>query len=170
MEDDAALAQILAANDELTLVVNAYKLRVVGSECNGERARSKSEEVMSETGRASYVHLVLVEKSWSHFRRCPVCDLLFSWSSSSFEPRRGKELPPHRSVSAGLSAASQKSWFPACFWILFTGLHLSSGQCLQLRSWPGLEWTWWGPHWFLFLLYCFLTLTNVLHNVTMWCV
>uniref|UniRef100_A0A669D680 ADP-ribosylation factor-binding protein GGA3 n=1 Tax=Oreochromis niloticus TaxID=8128 RepID=A0A669D680_ORENI len=44
MDDDAALAQILAANDDLTLVVNAYKFRVVGAECNGERARSKSEE------------------------------------------------------------------------------------------------------------------------------
>lgn len=53
MDDDAALAQILAANDELTLVVNAYKLRVVGSECNGERARSKSEEMPSETAPTS---------------------------------------------------------------------------------------------------------------------
>lgn len=64
MEDDAALAQILAANDDLTLVVNAYKFRVVGAECNGERARSKSEEVTSNTGRLHFVHLlVLVEKS-----------------------------------------------------------------------------------------------------------
>lgn len=64
MEDDAALAQILAANDDLTLVVNAYKVRVVGAECNGERARSKSEEVTSNTGRLHFVHLlVLVEKS-----------------------------------------------------------------------------------------------------------
>lgn len=64
MDDDAALAQILAANDDLTLVVNAYKFRVVGAECNGERARSKSEEVTSKTGRLHFVHLlVLVEKS-----------------------------------------------------------------------------------------------------------
>ncbi|XP_022073874.2 ADP-ribosylation factor-binding protein GGA3-like [Acanthochromis polyacanthus] len=45
MEDDAALAQILAANDELTLAVNAYKDQVGRGECNGERTRSKSEEV-----------------------------------------------------------------------------------------------------------------------------
>ncbi|XP_039904078.1 ADP-ribosylation factor-binding protein GGA3-like isoform X2 [Simochromis diagramma] len=54
MEDDAALAQILAANDDLTLVVNAYKVRVVGAECNGERARSKSEEVTSNTAPTSH--------------------------------------------------------------------------------------------------------------------
>lgn len=47
MDDDAALAQILAANDELTLVVNAYKEQVGKRECNGGRERSKSEE---ETG------------------------------------------------------------------------------------------------------------------------
>uniref|UniRef100_A0A669B1Q3 ADP-ribosylation factor-binding protein GGA3 n=1 Tax=Oreochromis niloticus TaxID=8128 RepID=A0A669B1Q3_ORENI len=54
MDDDAALAQILAANDDLTLVVNAYKFRVVGAECNGERARSKSEEVTSKTAPTSH--------------------------------------------------------------------------------------------------------------------
>lgn len=44
MEDDAALSQILAANDGLTLVVNAYKDQVRWSEANGGRERSKSEE------------------------------------------------------------------------------------------------------------------------------
>ncbi|XP_035516863.1 ADP-ribosylation factor-binding protein GGA3-like [Morone saxatilis] len=46
MDDDAALAQVLAANDELTLVVSAYKNRVGKRECNGGRERSKSEEEM----------------------------------------------------------------------------------------------------------------------------
>ncbi|XP_058496601.1 ADP-ribosylation factor-binding protein GGA3-like [Solea solea] len=44
MEDDAALAQILAANDELTLTVNAYKDGLGRKECNGGRERSKCEE------------------------------------------------------------------------------------------------------------------------------
>uniref|UniRef100_A0A8C9WZP9 ADP-ribosylation factor-binding protein GGA2-like n=1 Tax=Sander lucioperca TaxID=283035 RepID=A0A8C9WZP9_SANLU len=44
MDDDVALTQILAANDELTLVVNAYKDRVGKRECNGGRERSRSEE------------------------------------------------------------------------------------------------------------------------------
>ncbi|KAM6939482.1 ADP-ribosylation factor-binding protein GGA1-like [Xenentodon cancila] len=44
MDDDGALAQILAANDELTLVVNSYK-DLMGRGNNGERARSKSEEL-----------------------------------------------------------------------------------------------------------------------------
>uniref|UniRef100_A0A665THG3 ADP-ribosylation factor-binding protein GGA3-like n=1 Tax=Echeneis naucrates TaxID=173247 RepID=A0A665THG3_ECHNA len=35
MEDDAALAQILEINDELTLAVNAYKNQVGSRECNG---------------------------------------------------------------------------------------------------------------------------------------
>uniref|UniRef100_UPI003AAC6D1B ADP-ribosylation factor-binding protein GGA2-like n=1 Tax=Centroberyx gerrardi TaxID=166262 RepID=UPI003AAC6D1B len=42
MDDDSALAQILAANDDLTLVVNAYKDRVGRRECNGGRGRSQS--------------------------------------------------------------------------------------------------------------------------------
>lgn len=46
MDDDAALAQILAANDELTLAVNAYKERVERKECNSGRGRSRSEEEM----------------------------------------------------------------------------------------------------------------------------
>ncbi|XP_040002930.1 ADP-ribosylation factor-binding protein GGA3-like isoform X2 [Xiphias gladius] len=44
MEDDAALAKILAANDELTLVVNSYKDQVGRGKCNGGREGSKSEE------------------------------------------------------------------------------------------------------------------------------
>uniref|UniRef100_A0A7N6A8F8 Golgi-associated, gamma adaptin ear containing, ARF binding protein 2 n=1 Tax=Anabas testudineus TaxID=64144 RepID=A0A7N6A8F8_ANATE len=48
VEDDAALAQILSANDELTLVVNAYKDQVRRRESNGGRERSKSEEEVSE--------------------------------------------------------------------------------------------------------------------------
>uniref|UniRef100_A0A8C9WU40 ADP-ribosylation factor-binding protein GGA2-like n=1 Tax=Sander lucioperca TaxID=283035 RepID=A0A8C9WU40_SANLU len=44
MDDDVALTQILAANDELTLVVNAYKDRVGKRECNGGRERSRTPE------------------------------------------------------------------------------------------------------------------------------
>ncbi|XP_041838899.1 ADP-ribosylation factor-binding protein GGA2-like isoform X2 [Melanotaenia boesemani] len=47
MDDDAALAQILAANDELTLVVNAYKDLTGRGECNGGKTRSRSEEITS---------------------------------------------------------------------------------------------------------------------------
>lgn len=46
MEDDAALAQILAANDELTLVVNAYKEQVERRELNGRRESGRSDEEM----------------------------------------------------------------------------------------------------------------------------
>ncbi|XP_051242577.1 ADP-ribosylation factor-binding protein GGA3 [Dicentrarchus labrax] len=52
MDDDAALAQVLAANDELTLVVSAYKDRVGKRECNGGRERSKSEEEMEGKNKA----------------------------------------------------------------------------------------------------------------------
>ncbi|XP_077426083.1 ADP-ribosylation factor-binding protein GGA2-like isoform X2 [Vanacampus margaritifer] len=45
VDDDEALTQILAANDELTLVVNAYKERIGRRECN---RRSKSEEAVTE--------------------------------------------------------------------------------------------------------------------------
>uniref|UniRef100_A0A7N8XHL4 ADP-ribosylation factor-binding protein GGA3-like n=1 Tax=Mastacembelus armatus TaxID=205130 RepID=A0A7N8XHL4_9TELE len=44
MDDDVALAQILAANDELTVAVNAYKEQVGRMQCNGRRERSRSEE------------------------------------------------------------------------------------------------------------------------------
>lgn len=52
MDDDAALAQILAANDELTLAVNAYKEKVGSKECNGGRERSRSEEEMEGITKA----------------------------------------------------------------------------------------------------------------------
>ncbi|XP_060910671.1 ADP-ribosylation factor-binding protein GGA3-like isoform X1 [Labrus mixtus] len=44
INDDAALAQILAANDDLTLVVNAYKKQVERKELTCGRERSQSEE------------------------------------------------------------------------------------------------------------------------------
>ncbi|XP_071400210.1 ADP-ribosylation factor-binding protein GGA1-like isoform X2 [Centroberyx affinis] len=52
MDDDSALAQILAANDDLTLVVNAYKDRVGRRECNGERGRSQSGREVEGTNNA----------------------------------------------------------------------------------------------------------------------
>ncbi|XP_070775413.1 ADP-ribosylation factor-binding protein GGA1-like [Enoplosus armatus] len=52
MDDDAALAHVLAANDELTLVVNSYKDRVERRECNGGRERSRSEEEMEGKNNA----------------------------------------------------------------------------------------------------------------------
>ncbi|XP_059189530.1 ADP-ribosylation factor-binding protein GGA2-like [Centropristis striata] len=52
MDDDAALAQILAANDELTLVVSAYKDQAGKRECNGGRERIRSEEEMESKKNA----------------------------------------------------------------------------------------------------------------------
>ncbi|KAK5865530.1 hypothetical protein PBY51_019796 [Eleginops maclovinus] len=52
MEDDAAMVQILAANDELTLVVNDYKNKVGKRECNGGRERSRSEDEMGRKSKA----------------------------------------------------------------------------------------------------------------------
>ncbi|CAG5928753.1 unnamed protein product [Menidia menidia] len=49
MDDDAALAKILAANDELTLVVNDCKNLMGKGECDRGRARSRSEEVTSKS-------------------------------------------------------------------------------------------------------------------------
>ncbi|CAB1454990.1 unnamed protein product [Pleuronectes platessa] len=43
-DDDAALAQVLAANDDLTLAVNAYKDQVGRRECNGAGERRGEEE------------------------------------------------------------------------------------------------------------------------------
>lgn len=59
MDDDAALVQILAANDELTLTVSAYKEQLGRRECNGGRERSKSEEeVMSKnSGEPHFIQL-----------------------------------------------------------------------------------------------------------------
>ncbi|XP_060943870.1 ADP-ribosylation factor-binding protein GGA1-like [Limanda limanda] len=48
-DDDGALAQILAANDDLTLAVNAYKDQVGRRECNGARERRGEEEMRSES-------------------------------------------------------------------------------------------------------------------------
>ncbi|XP_061536175.1 ADP-ribosylation factor-binding protein GGA3-like isoform X1 [Phycodurus eques] len=50
VDDDEALTQILAANDDLTLVVNAYKERTGRRECNG---RSKSKEAVTEENKTA---------------------------------------------------------------------------------------------------------------------
>lgn len=47
MDDDAALAQILTANDDLTLVITAYKEQAGGGEGHRRNGRSNSEEVKS---------------------------------------------------------------------------------------------------------------------------
>lgn len=46
MDDDAALTQVLEANDELALVLKAYKDQVGRRECNGGRERIQSEDEM----------------------------------------------------------------------------------------------------------------------------
>ncbi|CAJ1053987.1 ADP-ribosylation factor-binding protein GGA2-like [Xyrichtys novacula] len=52
-DDDVALAQILSANDELTLVVKAYKEQTGKKECNGrERSRSEEEESKNNTPKS----------------------------------------------------------------------------------------------------------------------
>ncbi|XP_051941172.1 ADP-ribosylation factor-binding protein GGA3-like isoform X3 [Hippocampus zosterae] len=50
VDDDEALTQILAANDELTLAVNAYKERTWGRECN---RNIKSEEAVTPKNNIS---------------------------------------------------------------------------------------------------------------------
>ncbi|XP_011476295.2 ADP-ribosylation factor-binding protein GGA3 isoform X3 [Oryzias latipes] len=55
MDDDEALTQILAANDELTLTVNAYKDLVGRGSVNGRRVRNKTPT--SPTATKSY-HLI----------------------------------------------------------------------------------------------------------------
>ncbi|XP_033943556.2 ADP-ribosylation factor-binding protein GGA1-like [Pseudochaenichthys georgianus] len=52
MDEDVALVQILAANDELTLVVNDYKNKVGKRECNGGRERRRSEDEMERNNNA----------------------------------------------------------------------------------------------------------------------
>lgn len=60
MDDDAALAQILAANDGLTLVVNAYKEQTGAGQCGRGRAKSTSEEeTRKKTGTGHVVHLLV---------------------------------------------------------------------------------------------------------------
>uniref|UniRef100_A0A672YG28 ADP-ribosylation factor-binding protein GGA2-like n=1 Tax=Sphaeramia orbicularis TaxID=375764 RepID=A0A672YG28_9TELE len=54
MEDDAALAHILAANDELTVVINAYKDQVGRKECNGGTGRSTSKEERTDSAVLTY--------------------------------------------------------------------------------------------------------------------
>lgn len=56
-DDDDALAQVLAANDELTFAVNAYKERMGKKECNGGTERKKSVEEV--TGKNSGRHRLL---------------------------------------------------------------------------------------------------------------
>ncbi|XP_029316174.1 ADP-ribosylation factor-binding protein GGA3-like [Cottoperca gobio] len=57
MDDDAALVQILAANDELTLVVNAYKNRAGKREVNGGSEEGQNKAPKSPREIKSY-HLI----------------------------------------------------------------------------------------------------------------
>lgn len=68
MDDDAALAQILAANDELTLVLSAYKQQVGKKECNGGRERSKSEEMECKNNGRPYflIFFTVCSSCWEH--------------------------------------------------------------------------------------------------------
>ncbi|XP_028314389.1 ADP-ribosylation factor-binding protein GGA3-like isoform X2 [Gouania willdenowi] len=51
MDDDIALAQILAANDELTLVVNTYKEQMLRGQNNGGRVSNAQENSTSTSSR-----------------------------------------------------------------------------------------------------------------------
>lgn len=67
VDDDAALAQILTANDELTLAVNVYKERVGKGVCNGRSRRSQSEEEVTDKSnglvtKCLILHTLSVEK------------------------------------------------------------------------------------------------------------
>lgn len=63
MDDDEALTQILAANDELTLSVNAYKELLGRGSCNGRQVRNKSEEDSSRSICRSHIITFLVLKN-----------------------------------------------------------------------------------------------------------
>lgn len=60
MDDDAALTQILEANDELTLVLKAYKERVGRRESNGGRERIQSEDEMDAKSKGGSFFLLAV--------------------------------------------------------------------------------------------------------------
>uniref|UniRef100_A0A671TNN6 ADP-ribosylation factor-binding protein GGA3-like n=1 Tax=Sparus aurata TaxID=8175 RepID=A0A671TNN6_SPAAU len=66
MDDDAALAQILAANDELTLAVNAYKEKVGSKECNGGRERSRTPTSPREIKSYHLIDLSALDSPQTH--------------------------------------------------------------------------------------------------------
>uniref|UniRef100_A0A8C7Z2B3 ADP-ribosylation factor-binding protein GGA2 n=1 Tax=Oryzias sinensis TaxID=183150 RepID=A0A8C7Z2B3_9TELE len=86
MDDDEALTQILAANDELTLTVNAYKDLVGRGSVNGRRVRNKSEEDSSRS--ISPVGLELwLGASLLSILPLQLCSLLLIKLVSSHSPR-----------------------------------------------------------------------------------
>uniref|UniRef100_A0A8C6KWH5 Golgi associated, gamma adaptin ear containing, ARF binding protein 2 n=1 Tax=Nothobranchius furzeri TaxID=105023 RepID=A0A8C6KWH5_NOTFU len=66
MDDDAALAQILAANDELTLVLNAYKDLMAGGKCNRGRTRSKTPTSPREIKSYHLIDLSALDSPQTH--------------------------------------------------------------------------------------------------------
>lgn len=85
VDDDSALAQILEANDKLTLVVNAFKEQA-GSKSGRERSQSQEETAVKSDGKVvPHTHALT---SWS----VPLCsafaDPVSSCSRSSEEPQR----------------------------------------------------------------------------------
>lgn len=105
VDDDEALTQILAANDELTLAVNAYKERTGGRECN---RRSESEEAATPKNKSEPTQMSHLLMSFFFFlffsdrmTECSYC--------SSHKSPRDQELPPHRPLGSGLSSDGQES-------------------------------------------------------------
>uniref|UniRef100_A0A7N6B915 Golgi-associated, gamma adaptin ear containing, ARF binding protein 2 n=1 Tax=Anabas testudineus TaxID=64144 RepID=A0A7N6B915_ANATE len=82
VEDDAALAQILSANDELTLVVNAYKDQVRRRESNGGRERSKTSTSPREIKSYRLIDLSALDSEETH--RKADSPLFFESSSPLF--------------------------------------------------------------------------------------
>ncbi|XP_068444786.1 ADP-ribosylation factor-binding protein GGA1-like isoform X2 [Clinocottus analis] len=94
MDDDAALAQILAANDELTLVVNGYKDRAAKRECNG--AREEEKEAPKSPREIKSYHLI---------------DL--SALDSPYMHRKADSPPSFESSSAMFSSLLESTFHPA---------------------------------------------------------
>lgn len=88
MDDDAALTQILGANDELTLVVNAFKEQV-GRNAGRERSQSEEETGVKSDGKA--VPGTPCPGRFPSLLPHPVSPC----SHSSEEPQGDQKLPPH---------------------------------------------------------------------------
>ncbi|XP_053184301.1 ADP-ribosylation factor-binding protein GGA3-like [Scomber japonicus] len=126
VDDDAALARILAANDELTLAVTVYKERVGKGVCNGRSERSKSEEEEKVTNKSptspreikSYhlIDLSALDSPQTHRNTDSPPPPTFESSSPAFNPflsaadQDFTELDLHHLVSKP-SQESPKSYF-----------------------------------------------------------
>lgn len=106
VDDDEALTQILAASDDLTLVLSSFKEQLATRRRDSDSEASLGSERAQPPGKDGTLLVEVVGSIPPHS----------TWQASLRSlnsTRTGEKLPPHRPLGSGLSKVAQrKQFFP----------------------------------------------------------